>query len=90
MRRLVNMLLITLILGVMAIVLALVWKIKQTPLISVAGLRPGETIAAVRAQEERVFLIVKGEGSERVIVLDARSLQPIGEIDGAPPPPDAR
>lgn len=81
MRRLVNALLVTLIVGVMAVVLALVWKIKQTPIYGVAPRAADESVAAVEATADRIALTLRrADGRERVIVLDGRSFAPIGEI----------
>ncbi len=89
MRRLVNALLATLIIGVVAIVLALVWKIKQTPLIGVSGRADTETVVAATADDARILLTLRDRetGAERVVVIDAETLRPVGEIrDGAAGP----
>lgn len=82
MRRLVNTLLVVLIIGVVAIVMALVLKLKETPIYGFAERKPSERIVEADATADRVTLLLRDAetGAERVIVLDGRTFLPVGEI----------
>lgn len=85
MRRLVNMLLIVLIVGVMAIVLGLLWKLKQTTPASVTGVSSTEALVAAQALPERITLVLRDRetGAERVVELDGATFLPMGEVDAS-------
>ncbi|MEO1292282.1 MAG: hypothetical protein AAFV62_05540 [Pseudomonadota bacterium] len=82
MRRLVTLLLWVLIIGTVAVVLTLVWKLKQLPVNAVTGLRPGERLVEAVATADRVTLRLEdgASGEQRVIVLDGASFLPMAEI----------
>lgn len=84
MRRLVNLLLLVMIAGILAVVVAMMLKLKdfQPP---VHPLKDGETIVSATASSDRVTLVLEGEdGVQRVVILDGANFQPIREILTAP------
>lgn len=80
MRKLVNILLIVMIAGTLAISIALMLKLKdfRTP---IHPLGKGETIVSATATADRITLVLSAEdGSQRVVILDAANFQPVREI----------
>lgn len=83
MRRLVNLLLIVLIVGVMAIVLGLLWKLKQTTPATVTGVAASEDLIGAQALPDRITLVLRDRetGVERVVELDGATFLPRGEAE---------
>lgn len=81
MRRLVNLLLIVMIAGVLTIVIALLLKLKDASVTTVAGVAADERIIGAESGDGRVTLIIEGpDGRQRVVVLDAINFRPLAEV----------
>lgn len=89
MRRLVTYLLVVLIVGVSAVVIALLMKLKEIRFDApppaagavaqtIPGLQPGERLIGAEANPDRITLLLEDvAGARRAIVLDGRSFQPL-------------
>lgn len=82
MRRLVNLLLIVMLIGFVAVVFALLLRLRDLPAIGVAPLTPHERIISAEATEDRVTLALRDEetGEERIVILDGASFKPIAVL----------
>lgn len=81
MRRLVMALLVVMIAGVLAVVIALLLRLKDFKPVEIQPIRTGERIVGAEATAERLTLTLEdADGGQRVIVLDGANFQPLREI----------
>lgn len=89
MRRLVTFLLMVLIAGTLAVVVALLIKLKSTTFEpsmregAAYGLAPSETLISAEATAERITLLIEdqNDGARRVVILDAADFSIVGAVD---------
>lgn len=90
-RRLVSILLVVLIVGISAVVIALLLKLKELsfapppPAVAheqrIPGLKPGERLISASADVDRITIVLEDAGGKRrAVVLDGRSFRPLGAV----------
>jgi hypothetical protein len=86
MRRLVNTLLVIMIGGFLAVVIAIIWGLKvQMRAIeaqpAIRGLQSDERIMSATATADRLTLVLENtQGTQRIIILDAETYRALDEV----------